>query len=46
MRARHGVQGIPTLILFKDGKTVSTFVGMQRKETLLSALRRAVGSAA
>jgi len=44
--ARHGVQGIPTLILFKDGKAVSKMVGLQDKKTLLSAIRSAVGHAA
>ena len=44
--ARHGVQGIPTLILFKDGKALSKMVGLQDKKTLLSAIRSAVGRAA
>ena len=39
--ARYGVQAIPTLILFKDGKTVGKMVGLQRKETLVSAIRAA-----
>ena len=43
--ARHGVQGIPTLILFKDGKAVSKMVGLQDKQKLLSAIRAAVGPA-
>ena len=43
--ARHGVQGIPTLILFKDGKPVGKYVGLQNKQALLSALRSAVGQA-
>ncbi len=30
----HGVRGIPTLILFKDGKPISTKVGAQPKSTL------------
>lgn len=40
--ARYGVQAIPTLILFKDGKTVNQFVGLQRKEALLEAIRGAL----
>ena len=37
--SRLGVNGIPTLILFKDGQVVKKFVGLQSKQTLLSALR-------
>lgn len=33
-----GVQSIPTLLLFKDGKLATTFVGVQQKEDLLAAL--------
>jgi thioredoxin 1 len=44
--ARHGVQSIPTLILFKDGREVKKFVGLQNKPTLLTALRSAAGVAA
>lgn len=36
--AQFGVQGIPTLILFKDGKEVNRFVGVQQENTLLSAI--------
>jgi thioredoxin 1 len=39
-----GVQGVPTLILFKDGRQIGKFVGLQRKETLLAALRGAIGA--
>ncbi len=30
----HGVQGIPTLMLYKDGQKVDTLVGAHPKETL------------
>jgi thioredoxin 1 len=35
---QFGVQAIPTLILFKDGKEIRRFVGVQAKETLVSAI--------
>jgi thioredoxin 1 len=34
----HQVQNIPTLIIFKDGKPVQRFVGVQQKETLMAAI--------
>jgi thioredoxin len=39
--AEHGVQSIPTLILFKDGQVVQRFVGVQQKEKLLEAIAAA-----
>jgi thioredoxin 1 len=36
---RFGVTGIPTLILFKDGKPVERLVGFMPKPQLLSRLR-------
>lgn len=42
----YGVQGIPTLILFKDGKPVNKFVGLQRKESLTGAIRSVLEKAA
>ena len=36
--SRFGVRNIPTLILFKDGKEVERYVGVQQKETLRSAI--------
>jgi thioredoxin 1 len=32
--AEYGVRAIPTMLLFKDGKLVEQFVGMQPKATL------------
>ena len=40
--AKFGVQSIPTLIIFKDGKPVKQFVGVQQAATLIAALE-AVG---
>lgn len=34
----HGVRGIPSTLIFKDGKVVRTLVGAQTKEKLLSEL--------
>ena len=39
--ARYGVQSIPTLIVFKDGKPVRQFVGVQQAATLIAALEAA-----
>ena len=32
----HGVRGVPSTLIFKDGKVVRTLVGAQTKEKLLS----------
>jgi len=37
--ARFGIQGIPTLILFKDGEPVERLVGAMPKDRLLSHIR-------
>ncbi len=37
-----GIQSIPTLILFKDGKEVDRFVGLQKAETLKQAMDQAL----
>lgn len=34
----HSIRSIPTLILFKDGKTVQQFVGVTQEGDLLSAI--------
>lgn len=39
---RFGVQSIPTIILFKDGKIVQHFVGVQPESRLLQAVEAAV----
>ncbi|HEC34078.1 MAG TPA: thioredoxin [Chloroflexi bacterium] len=36
--ARLGIMGIPTLILFKDGKEVERLVGYRPKEALVEAI--------
>lgn len=39
---RFGIMGIPTLLLFKDGKLVDTMVGLQSKETLVQRIDNAL----
>ncbi|MBN2456113.1 MAG: thioredoxin [Sedimentisphaerales bacterium] len=39
---RYGIQSIPTIILFKDGKVVQQFVGVQQKDMLLNAIKNHV----
>ncbi len=36
--AQSGVQSIPTLLLFNDGKMVKRYVGVQRKDELVKAI--------
>ena len=40
--SRFGIQGIPTLIIFKDGKEVDRVVGAVRKDVLKSKLEKVV----
>lgn len=39
--AAQGVQSIPTMIVFKDGQTVQTFVGVRAEADLLNAIDQA-----
>ena len=39
---QYGIQGIPTLLLFKDGELVDTLVGLQSKKTLTQRLEAAL----
>lgn len=39
----YGVQSIPTLILFKDGKENDRMIGFQSKEVLKEKLDKAIG---
>jgi thioredoxin 1 len=43
---KFGVEGIPTLILFKDGKPVERLVGYMPKDRLLSKIKPHLGAAA
>lgn len=40
MPAKYGVRGIPTLILFKDGKEVDQIVGNHPKENIVALLKK------
>lgn len=35
-----GIRGIPTLIIFKNGKEIQRFVGLQSEDTLSSVLEK------
>lgn len=39
---KFGIMSIPTLMIFKGGKVVKQFVGVQQKETLVSELTKYV----
>ena len=39
---RYGIQSIPTLIILKNGKQVTQFVGVQQAGTLKAALEKAI----
>ena len=41
LAAKYGVMSIPTLIVFKDGKPVKQFVGVQQAPALIAALEAA-----
>ena len=46
MAQHYGVMSIPTMILFKDGKKVTQFVGLQPKERIVSQLQPFLGATA
>jgi len=39
---KFGIRSIPTLLLFKDGKLLQTFVGLQNEQTLRQTLDAAI----
>ena len=39
LAAQFGIRSIPALIIFKDGEISEQFVGVQGKDTLLSAIK-------
>jgi len=41
--SRYRVQGIPTLLLFKDGQVVEQIVGARPKDEITKALERHLG---
>lgn len=40
MPAKYGVRGIPTMILFKDGKEIDQIVGNHPKENIVALLQK------
>lgn len=42
----YGVQSIPTLLIFKDGKEVKRLVGYMPKERLVGEVQRVIGTVA
>ncbi|MBN1968678.1 MAG: thioredoxin [Candidatus Delongbacteria bacterium] len=38
---RYGIQGIPTIIIFKEGKEFKRLVGLQHKDNYVQALKEA-----
>ena len=38
--AQFGIMSIPTLLIFKDGKVVENFIGLQPKEVLVEVLKK------
>jgi len=41
LAARYNVMSIPTIIIFKNGEIVDTFIGVQSKQRLQEAIDRA-----
>jgi len=37
--AKYGIKSIPSLIIFKNGKPVKMFTGVQPKQTLINAVK-------
>ena len=42
LAAKFGIRGIPTVMLFKGGESISNFVGVRPKEDLVSAINGAL----
>ena len=40
--ATYGIRSIPTLLLFKDGEVVNQMVGVQPKEKIAEAIKKAL----
>jgi thioredoxin 1 len=40
-----GIQSIPTIIIYKNGKEINRFIGLQTTETLKHALRHVINQA-
>ena len=42
LAAKFGIRGIPTVMLFKGGQSINSFVGLRPKEDLTAALNGAI----
>ena len=42
LAANFGIKGIPTVMLFKGGESINSFVGLRSKEDLAAALNGAI----
>ena len=42
LAAKFGIRGIPTVMLFKGGESINSFVGLRPKEDLAAALNDAI----
>ena len=42
LAATFGIRGIPTVMVFKGGEAVGSFVGLQQKAELAAALEKAL----
>ena len=42
LAAQFGIRGIPTVMLFKGGEAVESFVGLQQKTDLAAALEKSL----
>lgn len=42
LATEYGVQSIPTLIIFKDGREIKRFVGLQSEKTITASLDNAL----
>lgn len=45
LAAKYNIMSIPTILIFKNGQVVESFIGVQSKERLQQALDRAKGLA-
>jgi thioredoxin 1 len=43
MALNLGIQSIPTIIIYKNGREIQRFIGLQSTETLNNALRDVIG---
>jgi len=42
-QGQYGIMSIPTLLIFKNGQPVEQMVGVQSKDKIVAALKKAIG---